>query len=87
MTTILILKTGALGDVLRTTALLPGLHAAHPDAAVTWVTAPAALDLVRLHPQVGDVLAVDPRAEEELSALGDWLAGSGWDPPTITRLP
>jgi len=79
VTTILILKTGALGDVLRTTALLPGLHAAHPEAVVTWVTAPAALDLVRLHPQVGDVLAVDPRAEEELEALGGWLADRAWD--------
>ena len=26
MTDILVIKTGALGDVLRTTAILPGLH-------------------------------------------------------------
>jgi ADP-heptose:LPS heptosyltransferase len=32
---ILVLKTGALGDVLRTTALLPGLARRHPDARVT----------------------------------------------------
>ena len=38
---ILILKTGALGDVVRTTALVPGLRSAHPDARITWVTAPA----------------------------------------------
>jgi ADP-heptose:LPS heptosyltransferase len=35
---LLILKTGALGDVLRTTALLPPVKARFPRAHVTWVT-------------------------------------------------
>ncbi len=43
---ILILKTGALGDVLRTTILLGGIKRQYPQSHLTWVTAPAALPLV-----------------------------------------
>ncbi len=43
---ILVLKTGALGDVLRTTILLGGIRRAHPHSHITWITAPGALPLV-----------------------------------------
>jgi len=43
---ILIVKTGALGDVLRTTAILPGLFKRYPGAELTWVVAEDALPLV-----------------------------------------
>ena len=36
---LLVIKTGALGDVVRTTAILPGLARKHPDLRVTWLTA------------------------------------------------
>ena len=72
------IKTGALGDVLRTTSLLPGLSG-HPAAALTWLTASAALDLVRRHPLVAEALAVDSRAEEQLARLGERLARRRWD--------
>jgi heptosyltransferase-2 len=67
---ILVVKVGALGDVLRTTAILPGLARRHPEARVTWVTAPAALDLVRRHPLVAEALPVDPADARALDALG-----------------
>src|SRR3954469_17379214 len=35
---ILIVKLDAMGDVLRSTALLPPIAAAHPHAAITWIT-------------------------------------------------
>src|SRR5215510_15510886 len=35
---ILIVKLDAMGDVLRTTALLPALAEACPQAAITWIT-------------------------------------------------
>lgn len=35
---ILIIKLGALGDVLRTTTLLPALNKRFPGASVTWIT-------------------------------------------------
>jgi len=76
---ILIIKTGALGDVLRTTSILPGLRARHADARVTWLTARGAGDLVRHHPDVDRVLEVDPRSESELEAVQVELAGKRWD--------
>jgi heptosyltransferase-2 len=76
---ILILKTGALGDVLRTTSILPGLHRRHPGCEVTWVTARSAEDLVAHHPLVHRVHAVDPGDGAAVSRLGDELAGTAWD--------
>ncbi len=46
MTKILILKTAALGDVLRTTSILPGLHARYADCRITWLTSAAAASLI-----------------------------------------
>lgn len=46
MTAILVIKTGALGDVLRTTSILPGLQQRFPALELTWLTAPAAVPLV-----------------------------------------
>jgi len=43
---IALIKTGALGDVVRTTALLPGLRRLSPALDLTWITAPGAIDLV-----------------------------------------
>lgn len=79
MTRILILKTGALGDVLRTTSILPGLHARYPDAAITWVTAPAARPLVARHPLVRDVHCVSPKDAQAVAALAEPLGGVVWD--------
>lgn len=42
----LVIKLGALGDVLRTTTLLPALEKLDPDGAVVWLTQPAALPLL-----------------------------------------
>jgi heptosyltransferase-2 len=61
VTEILVIKTAALGDVLRTTSILPGLVKRHPGARITWVTAPAAVDLVRTHPRVAEVIALDAK--------------------------
>jgi len=44
--TILIIKTGALGDVLRTTFLLEGLRKKHPDCHISWLTSPKAKPLL-----------------------------------------
>lgn len=43
---VLIIKLGALGDVLRTTPLLTGLKAQLPGCEVTWLTSPAAEGLL-----------------------------------------
>lgn len=78
MSDILIIKTGALGDVLRTTSILPGLRARDGEAHVTWVTAPPAVDLVRLHPLVERVVPVDFGSAVIVDAAAAELAGP-WD--------
>lgn len=56
---ILIIKFDALGDVLRTTALLPSLKRQYPQSHVTWLTKAAAKDLFINNPFVHEVLACE----------------------------
>jgi heptosyltransferase-2 len=44
-TAVLIIKLEALGDVLRTTSVLPSLKREHGDCHITWITTPPAEDL------------------------------------------
>ena len=79
MSELLIVKTGALGDVLRTTSILPGLHRRYPGARVCWVTAPAAVDLVRTHPLVERVEPVDPGRAGDVAELAARLGAGSWE--------
>jgi ADP-heptose:LPS heptosyltransferase len=56
---ILIVKLDALGDVLRTTSLLPALHRAYGECYVTWVTSSAAAELFIGNHMVQEVLCAD----------------------------
>jgi heptosyltransferase-2 len=76
---ILIIKTAALGDVLRTTSILPGLVRRWPQARVTWATSPAAADLVAHHPLVERVHPVDAADEESVRKATADLGTSRWD--------
>lgn len=78
MPDVLILKTAALGDVLRTTSILPGLAATLPGARITWVTAPGAVDLVRTHPLVHAVVPLDVRDPASLAEVERRLATVRW---------
>lgn len=74
---ILILKLGALGDVVRTSYLLPGLHERFgPGTSVTWVTSPAALPILRCHPLVANLISVDQLTNPESKSL---LYGAPFD--------
>jgi heptosyltransferase-2 len=79
MQQILILKTGALGDVLRTTSILPGLRARHPRSRTTWITAPGAVDLVRHHPLVDEVATFEASSADAVATLGAKLAATTWE--------
>jgi ADP-heptose:LPS heptosyltransferase len=59
---VLIIKIGALGDVLRTTTLLPALAEAAPGMRVTWLTAPEAAPLLIGNPYVNEIVAFDAMA-------------------------
>jgi len=53
---ILIVKLDAMGDVLRTTALLPALAEAHPGAAITWITRRESRPLLERNPYLSEVV-------------------------------
>jgi ADP-heptose:LPS heptosyltransferase len=58
---ILIVKLDALGDVLRTTCILPSLHRAHGDCYVTWLTSNAAVELLEGNQYIQEVLTPEAR--------------------------
>jgi heptosyltransferase-2 len=69
-----LIKTGALGDVVRTTALLPGLRRREPRLELTWITASSAIELVRDHPDVARAVAIDePPAAAWRHERYDWV--------------
>lgn len=53
---ILIIKLDAMGDVLRTTALLPALADRHPNATITWITRKEARPLLEGNPYINEIL-------------------------------
>jgi ADP-heptose:LPS heptosyltransferase len=53
---VLIIKLDAMGDVLRTTALLPALAEAHPHASITWITRHEARSLLEGNPYITEIL-------------------------------
>lgn len=63
----LVIKLDALGDVLRTTCILPALKQKRPRAQVTWITMPEAVPLLENNPFIDRVVAYGPDA---LGVLG-----------------
>jgi heptosyltransferase-2 len=59
---VLIVKLDAMGDVLRSTALLPPLVEAHPHAAITWLTRKESVPLLQRNPYIAEVLELGPDA-------------------------
>jgi len=69
---IALIKLGALGDVVRTTSLVPGLKRLEPEVELTWITDPAAVPLVGYHPDIAFVRTPDePGAWRDVAY--DWV--------------
>lgn len=79
VTSVLMIKTGSLGDVLRTTSVLPGLKRRFPDLELTWLVAPAARSLVERHRLVSRVITCDPADAASVAAVRSELPGIRWD--------
>ena len=56
---IVIVKLAALGDVIRTAALLPGLKERWPTSQITWVTRPNGVRMLANHPLIDRLLPFD----------------------------
>jgi len=59
---LLIVKLDAMGDVLRSTALLPPIAEAHPGASITWITRKESVPLLQRNPYITEVLELGPEA-------------------------
>jgi lipopolysaccharide heptosyltransferase III len=59
---LLIIKLDAMGDVLRSTALLPPLAAVHPRAAITWITRKESVPLLQGNRYIDEVVELGPEA-------------------------
>ena len=71
---IAVLKVGALGDVLRTTALLPGFRRLYPGLDLTWVTSAQALPLLEGNPLVQRTVDYREPGPREWAGLNyDWV--------------
>ena len=53
---ILIVKFGALGDVVRTSYILKGLRDKYENANIIWFTSDLAYDLLRFNPLIDDIV-------------------------------
>jgi lipopolysaccharide heptosyltransferase III len=58
--TTLLIKLDAMGDVLRTTALLPAIAAAYPGTAITWATRAESVPLLTRNPFITEIVAYGP---------------------------
>jgi len=65
---VLVVKLDAMGDVLRTTAILPALHQKYPGLQLTWVTRERSRELLEGNPHVHRVLTVENNYLEALLA-------------------
>lgn len=65
---ILITKLDALGDVLRTTALLPGLKKKYPDSYIVWLTKAGAADLFKNNPYIDELWNAETDALSRVQA-------------------
>ena len=65
---LLIIKLDAMGDVLRTTALLPALADAHPRTAITWITRRESRPLLECNPYITEVFNYGEDALVQLQA-------------------
>jgi heptosyltransferase-2 len=63
---ILVIKLGAVGDVLRTTPLLRGLKRKYPRNSLTWLTLKESRDLLQNNPFIHRLLFYGPQALRKL---------------------
>ena len=59
MMEVLIIKLGAIGDVIRTTAILPGLREKYKNCRIDWVTKKESFDVLKNNKIINDVYLID----------------------------
>ncbi|HEY2952533.1 MAG TPA: glycosyltransferase family 9 protein [Verrucomicrobiae bacterium] len=64
---ILVVKLAALGDVLRTTVLLPGLKEKYPNSYIVWLTLQNCFDLLKGNPFIDELWSLERDAKARLA--------------------
>lgn len=64
---LLIIKLGAMGDVLRTTFLLEGLKKKYPRAGITWIVAPQSVSVLEGNPRIDRIWPADREVISKLA--------------------
>src|SRR3989338_3157496 len=65
---ILIIKLGAIGDVIRTTSVLPALKERYRDASIDWVTKKESIELLKNNPHIKNLYPIEGLDAESLPA-------------------
>jgi ADP-heptose:LPS heptosyltransferase len=78
-----LIKTGALGDIVRTTSLVPALHRRFADLELTWVASRAGLPLISHDAAILRAVPIeDPPESPWRSTRYDWVIGLDDDLPS-----
>ena len=56
---ILIIKLGAIGDVIRTTSILPGLREKYKDCKIDWLTKKEPYDILKNNTLIDKIYVID----------------------------
>ena len=81
---ILIVKLGALGDVLRTTPLLTALRSKYPHSEITWVVDKANADILAGNPHLKEVLPYTKEISSEMARRSfDWAINLDKEPEAL----
>lgn len=62
---IVIIKLGALGDVVRTLSILPAIKKKHPDSEIYWITKENALQLFENNPYITKVFKIPYKVDKK----------------------
>jgi len=65
---ILVIKLGALGDLLRTTCILPSLKLKYPKSQITWITTKACAPLLQNLPEIDRIWITDSHVSSRVLA-------------------
>jgi heptosyltransferase-1 len=80
---ILIVRTSALGDVVRAAPALVSLRRAYPGAQIDWLVADAFADAVRFHPALSGVVPFPKARLKAAAARGEFSELLEWSRSTL----
>lgn len=66
---IIIIKLGALGDVVRTLSILPAIKEKYPESEISWITKRESLELFENNPYVNNIFSLPYKTSDEFEVL------------------